>query len=126
MLNRPSAGRPSSAAGRRFVALWALALALASTAASGQETVEEHFSGILRRQGLEEYSNYAEYQYRPYRRQLRQDISYNFFGEFLADGFRAFRLQEQRPGYSLIAKDEAFRSFFNNLVIVVLEEPTGP
>jgi hypothetical protein len=89
----------------------------ASMPLAAQEQDRDVFGGSLRRAALTPYVNYAEYPYKPYRRQLRQDVSYNFFGDFLADGFTAFRLQEQRPGTSLIAKDEAFRSFFNNLVI---------
>jgi hypothetical protein len=78
---------------------------------------DEVFPGFLRRPPLEEYRNYAETQYHPYRAQLRQDPRYNYFGEFLADGWRAFRLEEQRPGTSLIAKDQVYRSLFNNLLI---------
>lgn len=104
----------------RWVALvtWVAVLAASEVAAQGLDGLEsDPFSSLLRRSGRESYRNYAEYEYRPYRTRINQDIRYNFFGDFLADGFMAFRLEEQRPGASVIAKDEAYRSLFNNLVV---------
>lgn len=51
------------------------------------------------------------------RAQLRQDPRCNSFGEFLADGWRATRLAETRPGNSVIMKAEVCRSLFHNLVV---------
>ena len=66
---------------------------------------------------MEAYRNYAEYSYHNYRSLFRVDPRYNFFGDFLAVGFRAFRLNEQNPGKSLISKDGVYRAMFSNLLI---------
>jgi hypothetical protein len=99
---------------------WLALLCLVWLSASAQgvgAADEESFGYILRRSGRDSYRNYAEYAYQPYRTRINQDVRYNFFGDFLADGFLAFRLEEQRPGSSVIAKDEAYRSLFNKLVV---------
>ena len=95
---------------------WALlASFLGSNPGAAQE--EDLFAGFLKRSQLEEYRNYAEYAYYPYRTRSRVDPRYNFFGDFLAEGFHAFRLDDQRPGKSLIAKDGIYRGMFSNLIL---------
>ncbi len=95
---------------------WALlASFLWSNPGAAQE--EDLFAGFLKRSQLEEYRNYAEYAYYPYRTRSRVDPRYNFFGDFLAEGFHAFRLDDQRPGKSLIAKDAVYRGMFNHMIL---------
>ena len=95
---------------------WALlASFLWSNPGAAQE--DDLFAGFLKRSQLEEYRNYAEYAYYPYRTRSRVDPRYNFFGDFLAEGFHAFRLDDQRPGKSLIAKDGIYRGMFSNLIL---------
>ena len=96
---------------------WRLTLLLLAAATSGFAQEEEAFSGFLQHPGQEAYRNYAEYSYYPYRTLLRVDPRYNFFGDFLAEGFRAFRLDDQRPGKSLVSKDGVYRGMFGNLLI---------
>ena len=85
--------------------------------ASDAPALEEDYEGFLQRSGMEAYRNYAEYSYHNYRSILRIDPRYNFFGDFLAEGFRAFRLDDQRPGRSLISKDGVYRGMFSNLLV---------
>ena len=85
--------------------------------ASGVHALEEDYGGFLQRPGMEGYRNYAEYSYRNYRSILRIDPRYNFFGDFLAEGFRAFRLDDQRPGRNLVSKDGVYRGMFSSLLV---------
>ena len=95
------------------VVLPLLLLGLASSAVA----LEEDYGGFLQRPGMQAYRNYAEYSYHNYRSLFRVDPRYNFFGDFLAVGFRAFRLDDQNPGKSLISKDGVYRAMFSNLLI---------
>ena len=72
---------------------------------------------LLQRSSFAPYQNYAEVPFRPYRERLRIDPRYNYFGEFLAEGYHAFRLDEQRPGASVIGKDAVYRGLFNTLLV---------
>ncbi len=83
----------------------------------GASQEEDLHAGFLKRSQLDEYRNYAEYAYYPYRTRLRVDPRYNFFGDFLAEGFRAFRLDDQRPGKSIVGKDNVYRGMFSNLIL---------
>ena len=71
---------------------------------------------FLRRPPLSGYVNYGEEVYRPYRRQIRLQNRYDYLGNFLAEGFLVYEMDEQRPGNSRIRKDPLYRSL-NNLVI---------
>lgn len=71
---------------------------------------------FLRRPSLGQYTNYGEDLYRPYRREIRLEPRYDFLGNFLAEGFLLYELDEQRPGRSHIRKGQLYRSL-NNLVI---------
>ncbi len=102
---------------RRSSTLWRLSLTLLFAATDSVALEEDEFAGFLQHPGQEEYRNYAEYPYYPYRTQLRVDPRYNFFGDFLAEGFRAFRLDDQRPGKSLVSKDGVYRGMFANLLV---------
>ena len=84
---------------------------------SGVIAQEEDYGGFLQRSGIEAYRNYAEYSYHNYRSILRVDPRYDFFGDFLAEGFRAFRLDHQRPGRSLVSKDGVYQGIFSNLLV---------
>ena len=84
---------------------------------SGAIALEADYGGFLRRSGIEAYRNYAEYSYHNYRSILRVDPRYNFFGDFLAEGFRAFRLDHQGPGRSLVSKDGVYQGIFSNLLV---------
>ena len=72
---------------------------------------------LLQRSSFAPYQNYAEVPFRPYRERLRVNPRYNYFGEFLAEGYHAFRLDEQRPGASVIGKDDVYRGLFNTLLV---------
>ncbi len=72
---------------------------------------------LLQRSSFAPYQNYAEVPFRPYRERLRIDPRYNYFGEFLAEGYHAFRLDEQRPGGSVVGKDDVYRGLFNTLLV---------
>ena len=85
--------------------------------ASGAFAPGQDHGVFLQRPGTKAYRNYAEYSYRNYRSALRVNPRYNFLGDFLAEGFRAFRLDDQRPGRSLLSKDGVYRGMFNNLLI---------
>ena len=71
---------------------------------------------FLRRPPLSEYVNYGEDFYRPYRREIRLEQRYDFLGNFLAEGFVVYQMDEQRPGLSDIRKGTLYRSL-NNLVM---------
>ena len=71
---------------------------------------------FLRRPSLGQYTNYGEDLYRPYRREIRLEPRYDFLGNFLAEGFLLYELDEQRPGRSHIRKGQLYRSL-NNLII---------
>ncbi len=85
--------------------------------AAGAFALEENYGVFLQRPGMKAYRNYAEYSYRNYRSNLRVNPRYSFLGDFLAEGFRVFRLDDQRPGRSLLSKDGVYRGMFNNLLI---------
>ena len=85
--------------------------------AAGAFALEEDYGVFLQRSGMKAYRNYAEYSYRNYRSNLRVDPRYSFLGDFLAEGFRVFRLDDQRPGRSLLSKDGVYRGMFSNLLI---------
>ena len=85
--------------------------------AAGAFALEEDFGILLQRPGMKAYRNYAEYSYRNYRSTFRVNPRYSFLGDFLAEGFRAFRLDDQRPGRSLVSKDGVYRGTFANLLI---------
>ena len=72
---------------------------------------------LLQRSSFAPYQTYAEVPFRPYRERLRVNPRYNYFGEFLAEGYHAFRLDEQRPGASVIGKDDVYRGLFNTLLV---------
>ena len=73
--------------------------------------------GFLRRDVPTSYENYAESPYRPYRPRLRVDPRYDFFGRFLAHGYHVYRLDERRPGSSVIAKDDVLSATFNHVIL---------
>ena len=65
----------------------------------------------------EDYMNYGRYEYKPYRRDIEVDRRYDYFGNFLMEGFLAFGLDERRPGKSRILKDDTYISWFNKLIV---------
>ena len=84
---------------------------------AGAFASEKDYGVLLQRPAMKAYRNYAEYSYRNYRSALRVNPRYSFLGDFLAEGFRAFRLDDQRPGRSLLSKDGVYRGMFGNLLI---------
>ena len=71
---------------------------------------------FLRRPLGFDYINYAVDRYRPYLSQIRLANRYDYLGNFLAEGFLLYEMDERRPGASRILKDRLYRSL-NNLVI---------
>ena len=91
-------------------------LALAVFPAGADLPDAEPSTDFLRRPLPFQYTNYGEELYRPYRRQIRLAQRYDHLGNFLAEGFLVYEVDEQRPGSSRIRKDPLYRSL-NNLVI---------
>ena len=98
---------------------WTLVLLVFATpAAWSQDEDEVQKVQFLERPSAHPYANYAESPFKPYRNRLRLDPRYDYFGQYLGTGYRAFRMDEQRPGGSVITKDEIYRSTFQNLLVV--------
>ncbi len=72
---------------------------------------------FLQRPAAHTYANYAETPFKPYRARLRFDPRYNFFGEYLGEGYRPFLMDERRPGKSVVTKNEIYRATFQNLLV---------
>ena len=94
----------------------ALGVALLAPAAlrGGEDPHEPQF---LQRPAAHAYANYAETPFKPYRARLRYDPRYNFFGEYLGEGYRPFLMDERRPGRSIVTKNEIYRATFQNLLV---------
>ena len=100
---------------RRRGALALGAALLAPGALQGQE--EAGALQFLQRPAAHAYANYAEAPFKPYRARLRFDPRYNFFGEYLGEGYRPFLMDERRPGKSVVTKNEIYRATFQNLLV---------
>ena len=95
---------------------WTLAAALLSPAGL-QGAEDPHVLQFLQRPAAHTYANYAETPFKPYRARLRFDPRYNFFGEYLGEGYRPFLMDERRPGKSVVTKNEIYRATFQNLLV---------
>ena len=109
--------REGRRAGR--IVLWTLVLQVLSVPSAWSQEEEDDVPQVqfLERPPAHAYANYAESPFKPYRTRLRLEPRYDFFGQYLGTGYRAFRMDEQRPGKSVITKDEIYRSTFQNLLV---------